>query len=83
VAIDEAWTEGARGVQELERQAEQLRDDVRARTERLEFEQATAVRELLRLRPMEDLATMLGVSVPQLEQLARDLADVPLPRNAG
>jgi hypothetical protein len=52
VAIDEAWTEGARRVQELERQAEQACDDVRARTERLEFEQATAVRERVRTIPV-------------------------------
>jgi hypothetical protein len=75
VAIDEAWTAGARRVEELERQAEQIRDDVRARTSRLEAEQAAAVLDLLRVRPAEDLAALLGVPVEQVLSLIRDAED--------
>jgi hypothetical protein len=85
VAIDEAWTAGARKVEELERQAEQVRDDVRAHTARLEAEQAAAVLDLLRVRPVEDLAALLGVPVEQVQSLVRDAEalvaqNVPEPR---
>jgi hypothetical protein len=85
VAIDEAWTAGARKVEELERQAEQVRDDVRAHTARLEAEQATAVLDLLRVRPAEDLAALLGLPVEQVQDLIRDAEaraaqDMPRPR---
>jgi hypothetical protein len=83
VAIDEAWTEGARRVEELEREAEQVRDDARARTERLAAEQAAAVLDLLRLRPPEDLAALLGVPLEQINELAataEELVAVPAQR---
>lgn len=85
VAIDEAWTEGARKVEELERQAEQVRDNVRAHTARLEAEQANAVLDLLRVRPAEDLAALLGLPVEQVQDLIRDAEaraaqDMPRPR---
>jgi hypothetical protein len=83
VAIDEAWTEGARRVEELEREAEQVRDDARARTERLAAEQAAAVLDLLRLRPPEDLAALLGVPLEQIVDLAataEELVAVPAQR---
>ena len=86
VAIDEAWTEGAKRVEELEREAERIRDEVRSRTERLECEQAVAVLDLLRVRPAEDVAMLLGVPFEYVVELAR-LAEaaegaVPRPRAA-
>lgn len=86
VAIDEAWTEGVRRVRELEREAEQVRDDVRARTEKLETEQAAAVLDLVRVRPAEDIAALLGVPVARVLDLIRNAeerlgADLPGPRD--
>lgn len=71
-AIDDAWAEGARRVEELQREAERVRDEVRARTIALEGEQAAAVLELADLWPPEDLAALLGVSVEQVGELVRD-----------
>jgi hypothetical protein len=86
VAIDEAWTEGARRVEELEREAERIRDEVRSRTDRLECEQAIAVLDLLRVRPAEDVAVLLGVPFEYVVELARAAEDaeraVPTPREA-
>lgn len=72
VAIDEAWTEGAERVAELEQEAERIRDEVRTRTKRLEAEQAAAIVDLVRVRPVEDLAALLGVPVEQMLSLVRD-----------
>lgn len=72
VAIDEAWTEGVRRVRKLEREAERVRDDVRARTEKLETEQAAALLDLVRVRPAEDLAALLGMPVARVLDLVRD-----------
>ena len=86
VAIDEAWTEGAKRVEELEREAERIRDQVRSRTERLECEQGIAVLDLLRVRPAEDVAALLGVPFEYVVELARvaEAAEgaVPTPREA-
>lgn len=71
-AIDEAWVDGARRVEELRRQAEQVRDEVRTRTAELEAQQAQAVLELVDLWPAEQLAQMLGVSGEQLDELIQD-----------
>jgi hypothetical protein len=72
VAIDEAWTDGAQRVAELEQEAERIRDEVRTRTKRLEAEQAAAIVDLVRVRPVEDLAALLGVPVEQVLSLVRD-----------
>jgi hypothetical protein len=72
VAIDEAWTEGARRVAELAQEAERIRDEVRVRTKRLEAEQAAAIVDLVRVRPVEDLAAFLGVPVEQVLDLVRE-----------
>lgn len=76
VAIDEAWTEGARRVAELEQQAERIRDEVRVRTKRLEAEQAAAIVDLVRVRPVEDLAALLGVPVEQVLGLVREAEEL-------
>jgi hypothetical protein len=72
VATDEVWTEGARRIEELEQQAERIRDDVRDRAAVLETEQARAIMDLLHVRPIEELAVLLGSSVEQLGELVRD-----------
>lgn len=85
VAMDEAWTEGARRIEELEQQAERIRDDVRDRAAVLETEQARAIMDLLHVRPIEELAALLGSSVEQLGELARDAQvtlSVPQPRDS-
>jgi hypothetical protein len=85
VAMDEVWTEGARQVEELEQQAERIRDDVRDRTTVLETEQARAIMDLLRIRSVEELAALLGSSVEQVRELARDAKvtlAVPQPRDS-
>jgi hypothetical protein len=76
--MDEGWTEGARRIEELERQAERIRDDVRDRAAVLETERARAIMDLLHVRPIEELAVLLGSSVEQLGELVRD-AQVTLP----
>ena len=83
VAMDEVWTEGARRIEELERQAERIRDEVRDRAAVLETEQARAIMDLLHIRPIEELAELLGASVEQLGELVRDgqvTLSVPQPR---
>jgi hypothetical protein len=85
VAMDEVWTEGARRVEELERQAERIRDEVRDRAAVLETEQARAIMDLLHIRPIEELAVLLGSSVEQLGELVRDAQvtqSVPQPRDS-
>jgi hypothetical protein len=85
VAMDEVWTEGARQVEELEQQAERIRDDVRDRAAVLETEQARAIMDLLRIRPVEELAVLLGSSVEQLRELVREARvtlSVPQPRDS-
>jgi hypothetical protein len=85
VAMDEVWTEGARQVEELEQQAERIRDDVRDRAAVLETEQARAIMDLLHIRPIEELAVLLGSSVEQLGELVRDAhvaPAVPQPRDS-
>jgi hypothetical protein len=85
VAMDEVWTEGARQVEELEQQAERIRDDVRDRTAVLETEQARAIIDLLRIRSAEELAALLGSSVEQIRELERDAQgtlSVPQPRDS-
>ncbi len=76
VAIDEAWTEGAQRVAELEQEAEHIRDEVRVRTKRLETEQAAAIVDLVRVRSAEDLAVLLGVPVEQVLELVRNAEEV-------
>lgn len=71
-AIDEAWADGARRVEELQREAERVRDEVRARTVALEAEQASAILELAAMWPVEDLAVLLGVSAGQVDEMVRD-----------
>jgi hypothetical protein len=78
VAADEVWTEGARRIEELEQQAERIRDDMRDRAAVLETEQAKAIMDLLHLRPIEEVAALLGTSVEQLGELVR----VPQPRDS-
>ena len=85
VAMDEAWTEAARRIEELEQQAERIRDGVRDRAAVLETEQARALVDLLHVRPIEDLAVLLGSSVEQLGEVARDAQvtlSVPQPRDS-
>lgn len=85
VAMDEVWTEGARRVEELEQQAERIRDEVRDRAAVLETEQARAIMDLLHIRPIEELAVLLGASVEQLGALVRDARvtlSVPQPRDS-
>jgi hypothetical protein len=85
VAMDEVWTEGAQQVQELEQQAERIRDDVRDRTTVLEIEQARAIMDLLRIRPAEELAVLLDSSIEQVRELVRDAQvtlSVPQPRDS-
>jgi hypothetical protein len=85
VAMDEVWTEGARRIEELEQQAERIRDDVRDRGAVLETEQARAIMDLLHIRPIEELAVLLGSSVEQLGELVRDAhvtLAVPQPRDS-
>jgi len=85
VAMDEVWTEGARRIEELERQAERIRDEVRDRAAVLETEQARAIMDLLHIRPIEELAELLGTSVEQLGELVRDAQlalSVPQPRDS-
>jgi hypothetical protein len=85
VAMDEVWTEGARRIEELEQQAERIRDDVRDRAAVLETEQARAIMDLLRIRPVEELAALLGTPVDQLRELVRDAQatlSVPQPRDS-
>lgn len=82
-AIDDAWAEGARRVEELQREAERVRDEVRARTVQLEAEQAAAMLELAQMWPVDELAVLLGVSVAQARELVRDAEEhvaVPRPR---
>jgi DNA repair exonuclease SbcCD ATPase subunit len=83
-AIDEAWADGARRVEELRRQAERVRDEVRERTARLEARQARAVLDLAQLWPADGLALLLGMSADQVEELIQDAeehAEVPSPRS--
>jgi hypothetical protein len=86
-AIDDAWAEGARRVEELQREAERVRDEVRARAVQLEAAQATALLELAGMWPVEDLAVLLGVPVDQVAELVRDaqaqVSALPAPRSAG
>jgi hypothetical protein len=85
VAMDEVWTEGARRVEELEQQAERIRDEVRDHAAVLETEQARAIMDLLHIRPIEELAELLGSSVEQLGELVRDAQatlSVPQPRDS-
>jgi hypothetical protein len=85
VAMDEVWTEGARRVEELEQQAERIRDEVRDHAAVLETEQARAIMDLLHIRPIEELAELLGSSVEQLGELVRDAQvtlAVPQPRDS-
>jgi hypothetical protein len=85
VAMDEVWTEGARRVEELEQQAERNRDEVRDHAAVLETEQARAIMDLLHIRPIEELAELLGSSVEQLGELVRDAQvtlAVPQPRDS-
>jgi predicted XRE-type DNA-binding protein len=69
IELDEVWTEAARCVTELERQAERVRDETREKADRLEVEQAMAITDLLRLQSEQDLATVLGVPQPRLQEL--------------
>lgn len=73
-AIDDEWVRGASRVQELQRQAELVRDEVRERTAALEDEQAVALLELARLRSMDDIASLLGVSGEGAKHLLREAA---------
>jgi len=85
VAMDEVWTEGARRVEELEQQAERIRDEVRDRAAVLETEQARAIMDLLHVRPIKQLDVLLGTSVEQLGELVRDAQvalSVPQPRDS-
>jgi hypothetical protein len=83
--MDEVWTEGARLIEELDQQAERIRDEVRDRAAVLETEQARALVDLLHVRPIEDLAVLLGSSVEQLGEVARAAQvtlSVPQPRDS-
>ncbi len=72
IELDEVWTEAARCVTELERQAERVRDETREKADRLEIEQAMAITDLLRLQSEQDLAAVLGVPRPRLRELVRE-----------
>jgi hypothetical protein len=61
VAIEVAWTEGARRVEELELEAERVRDAAAARAAELEADQRAAIVELAHRRPAEDVAMLLGL----------------------
>ena len=71
-AIDDAWAEAARRVDELQREAERVRDEARARAAGWEAEHATALLELAAMWPVEELAVLLGVSVEQVGELVQD-----------
>ncbi len=71
-AIDEVWSEGARRVDELQREAERVRDETRAKAAGWEAEQASALLELAAVWPTEDLAVLLGVPVEQVTELVKD-----------
>lgn len=73
-AIEEEWAHGARRVEALERQAELVRDEVRERTALLEDQQAEVMMELARLRPVDDIALVLGVSPTGARHLLLDAA---------
>jgi hypothetical protein len=81
-AIDEVWASGVRRIEDLERQAQRIRDEVRNRTSELEAEQSDAVLDLARVWPAEDLALLMGVPPRQIEEMVRDAEEhaVPGPR---
>jgi hypothetical protein len=81
-AIDEVWAEGVRRIEDLEQQAQRVRDEVRRRTAVLEAEQAGAVLDLARIWPAEDLALLMGVPPAHIEEMVRDAQEhmVPWPR---
>jgi predicted transcriptional regulator len=83
-AIEAEWTRGVRRVEELQRQAEQVRDEVRRRTAELEDQQARAILAVLGTRTVEELAGMLGTGVDEALRVVRDaearVAQVPLQR---
>ncbi|HEX5118452.1 MAG TPA: hypothetical protein VFW65_24975 [Pseudonocardiaceae bacterium] len=62
-AIEDEWARGVREVEQLEWQAERVRDDVRERTAALEDQQAEAIVVLYRTRSIEDLAQLLGMTL--------------------
>lgn len=84
-AIDDVWAQGAQRVEELQREAERVRDEVRARTAALEVEHATALLELADMWSVTELALLLGSSPDQVRELISDareqLAGVPSQRD--
>lgn len=82
-AIEAEWSRGTREVEELERQAERIRDDVRERTEILERRQAEAVLALYRTRSVEDLAPVLGMTLDDTLRVVREAEARVEPRIPG
>lgn len=71
-AIEAEWAAGARQVEELERQAERIRDEARQRTAALEEQQADAIVVLYRTRSIEELAQVLGVPLDDALRVVRE-----------
>ncbi|HEY1574782.1 MAG TPA: hypothetical protein VGG05_25855 [Pseudonocardiaceae bacterium] len=70
-AIEDEWARGVREVEQLEWQAERVRDDVRERTTALERQQAEAIVVLYRTRSIEDLAQLLGMAPDDILRVVR------------
>jgi hypothetical protein len=70
-AIEDEWARGVREVEQLEWQAERVRDDVREHTTALERQQAEAIVVLYRTRTVDELAQLLGMALDDTLRVVR------------